>query len=196
MLERHFFIVEQYALRTFNGQIGESSPPVATQQIAANTLTEITIVTKTSETTATSSSTNILESSSQQAVDAFSDALKTDDSQAGSKDTSGFNVDASFHGEAHATLGGGEANVDLHVKGESQDVRDSFAKAVGKQLEHKKTETMENHKQQVSAETGDHVLVVGKETGFKQTIDNRGNPNALNFSIVQLTQEYIVVWAW
>ncbi len=198
MLERfmpqpQLFIVEQYELRNFHGRMGITQPPVGIQQIAANTLTEITIVTKTSQTISNSSSTNILESSSQQAVDAFSDALKTDDSQEGSQDKYGYSMDASFHGDAHTTLIGGEANADLHVKGESQDVRDSFAKAVGKQLEHKKSETEENHKQQVKSEASNYEVKTETETGYKQVVDNRGNPNALNFGISQLTQEYYVV---
>jgi hypothetical protein len=194
MPEPQLFIVERYALRSFHGEMGRG-PMVEGQriQVPPGGQTEFYLVTRRSETTTTSSSTNILESQSDQAVEKLSDAIRTDESNSGSQDKYDYHMDASFHGEASIGIGSGEADADLHVSGGSQDVRSAFANAVNKQLDRQASQTHDTHKQQVRTEATGTEINQETETGFKQTIDNRGNPNVLNCVIFQLTQEYIIV---
>lgn len=187
------FLTEKYKLFTFHGEIGIGSM-VRTETIDPLTRKEVWIVTKTRTTTSVSASTNILESSSQQVVDNFSDSLRNDSSQSESRDNYDYGMDASFHGEAHATgLTGGEANADLHVKGATHDVRTSFAKAVGNQVSKAKQDSQERHSQQVDVRDASQQIDVQTETGFKQVIDNLKSPQPVNVQVWQLTQEYILV---
>jgi hypothetical protein len=192
MPQPQLFLLEKYALHIFRGETGLGDM-IGSQSVSGKTTTEFYIVTKTSETISKSTSSNILESSSAQAVTAFSDAIKNDESESGSREKYDYGMDASFHGEVDIGLTGGETNADLHVRGSSQNVRNSFSKSAGRQLEHKANETQETHKQQVSIKNESSEINQQTETGFKQVVDNRDNPNPLNFSVFQLTQEYIVV---
>jgi hypothetical protein len=186
------FIREHYALHTFRGEAG-SGAIVGTQSIGPRTKTEFFILRRKSEESTKISSSNILESQSEEAVNSLSEAVREDQSEAGSEEKYDYNLDASFQGEAHATLGGGEAKADLNVKGGSQDVRNSFAKAVGNQLEKKATQTHDIHKEEIHTAGETHVVNEETETGFKQVVDNSDNPKPLNCLIFQLIQEYIIV---
>jgi hypothetical protein len=186
------FIVERYSLRTFHGDMGRGDV-ISNMGLSAGERQEFYIVTKKNESTTETSATNILESSSAQAVTSFSTALSEESSQSGSQEKYDYGMDASFHGEAHATsLWGGEVDASLHVQGGSQDVRSAFAHAVNTQIGAQAAKTKESHKQQVSAEASDHVLNVQTETGFKKIIQNMSDRPA-NYVMFQLTQEYIVV---
>src|SRR5690348_4817468 len=71
-----------------------------------------------------------LESQSDEAANAFSRTISDDQSKSGSKEDYGYDLDASFHGDASMTsLSGGEANAHLSVRGGSQDTRSAFATA-------------------------------------------------------------------
>ena len=103
-------------------------------------------------------------------------------------------MDASFHGEAHATgITGGEVDATLQVQGESHDVRQGFAKAVGTQSQKQATRTHEAHHEQVSPRDVSQGVETSTETGFKQVVDNSDSPDPINFVLFQLTQEYILV---
>jgi hypothetical protein len=188
------YLVEQYSLRTFHGDMGVGDPvDGGNLTVIPHSKKVFTIITKKRDTTIDSSSTNILESGSDQATKGFSDALKTDESQSGSQDQYSYGMDASFHGEAHATsLTGGEVDANLHVAGQSQDVRTGFATAVGKQCQRQATQTHESRKQRATTEESGHVLDEQTETGFSQTIENVGDEVG-NYLLFQITQEYILV---
>ena len=137
---------------------------------------------------------NVLESNSQQVVDNFSNSVRQDDSEQRSRDDYDYGTDASFHGEAEATgLTGGEVDAKLHVQGQTHDVRSSFAKAVGNQVDKAKQESQDRHTQQVrTEETSDHINQ-STEIGYRQVVDNSASAQPLNFILFQLTQEYILV---
>lgn len=188
------FLVEDYTLHTFRGQIGRG-PIIDTRSVDGRTSTEFYIVTQTNETISQRTSSNILESSSKQAVQEFSEAVRTDESNAGSEEKYGYSMDASFHGEAQWSGVSASADADLHVRGGSQDVRNSFANAVGTQVAQKAGETRETHRQQVSTQDKDYKIDVQKETGYRQVVNNSDSPVPLNFAVSQLTQEYVVILA-
>jgi hypothetical protein len=186
------FLVEQYNLRIFHGEMG-AGETIKTISIGPNSKTETYIITKQEEITRISSTSNVLESESDQAADAFSQALADDQTKSGSKEDYGYNVDASFHGDASMTsLGGGEANANLSVRGGTQDTRKAFAASVSKQIGHQANQTHETHRQQVRTEDTDHQINNQTESGFKQVIEN-GTPQPINVALYQLTQEYIAV---
>ncbi|KLL12498.1 hypothetical protein FrCorBMG51_04295 [Protofrankia coriariae] len=188
------FLREKYTLSTFHGEMGRAGVVGVPTQVGGHTRTEFYVVTKKTQATNESMSTNILESSSQQVVNNFSDSLRTDTSSSESHDNYDYGMDASFHGEAQATgLTGGEVNADLHVKGATHDVRTSFARAVGDQVNKARQDSHERHSQQVSTQDSSYQVNVETETGFKQVVDNTQNPDAINFVLYQLTQEYILV---
>lgn len=188
------FIVEQYALHTFRGEMGRGSMIEGSDiHLSPGAKTEFFIVTKKRETSTESSSTNILESQSQQTADRFSEAVRKDKSDSGSEEKYGYELGASFHGEAGLTLTGGEASADLNVKGASQDVRTAFANTVNKQLEKQAAETRDIHKQRVIKAEAEHVINQETETGFRQTIENTSQSATLNCFLLEVTQEYIIV---
>jgi Hemopexin len=188
------FLTEQYSLTTFQGEIGNGGMVGVPIKVPGRATTEFYVVTKNSQTIDESSSTNILESSSQKVANNFSDSIRTDESGSESHDNYDYGMNASFHGEAHATgITGGEVNADLHVKGATQDVRRSFANAVGTQLDKLEATTHEEHAQQVSVKDASSHVDTHTETGFKQVIDNSDNPEPLDFVLFQLTQEYVLV---
>lgn len=187
------FLTEKYKLFTFHGQIGNGGI-VGTETIEGLTKTDVWVVTKKRKASSESTSANILESSSQQVVDNFSDSLRADSAGSESHDNYDYGVDASFHGEAQATgLTGGEVNADLHVKGATHDVRTSFAKAVGNQVSKAKQDSRQLHSQQVSMQDSSQQIDEETETGFRQVVDNTKNAQPVTFVVYQLTQEYILV---
>jgi hypothetical protein len=188
------FLVEDYTLHTFRGQVGRGAI-IDTRSVDGNTSTEFYIVTQTNETIDQRTSSNILESSSSQAVHEFSEAVRTDQSNAGNEEKYDYGMDASFHGEAAWSPGGASVDADAHVRGGSHDVRTSFANAVGSEIADKEGETRETHRQQVSTQDKDYKIDVKKETGYRQVVNNSGNPVPLNFAVSQLTQEYVVILA-
>jgi hypothetical protein len=103
------FLTEKYALSTFHGEMGKGDVVGVPTQVGGRTRTEFYVVTKKLQAINESTSTNILESSSQQVVNNFSDSARTDTSGSESHDNYDYGMDASFHGEAQATgLTGGE----------------------------------------------------------------------------------------
>jgi hypothetical protein len=186
------FLDEQYRLSTFHGQIGNGGQ-VGGQSIPGRTKQTIWVITRRQESVSTASSSNVLESSSQTVADNFSDSLRRDQSDAKAREDYDYGTDASFHGEAQATsLTGGEVDAKLHVQGQTHDARSSFASAVGSQVERATQDSRERHSQQVRTEQTDQHIEQSKEVGFQQTVDNPGD-RPLNFAVVQLTQEYILV---
>lgn len=194
MAKPQLFLVEDYTLHTFRGQVGRGDI-IDTRSIDGRTKTEFYIVTQTSETIERKTSSNILESSSEQATEEFSDAVRNNQSDSGSQEKYDYGMDASFHGEAQWSGISASADADLHVRGGSQDVRSSFANAVGTELSHKAGETRETHRQQVSTQDENYKIDVKKETGYRQVIDNSGSDIPLNFAVCQLTQEYLTILA-
>jgi hypothetical protein len=187
------FLTEKYKLFTFHGEIGNGGM-VGTETIEGLTKKEVWVVTKRRQASSDSTSTNILESSSQQVVDNFSDTLRVDSTGSESHDDYDYGMDASFHGDAEATgLTGGEVNADLHVKGATHDVRTSFAKAVGNQVSKAKQDSQQLHSQQVSMQDISHQIDEQTETGFRQVVDNTLHAQPVTFAVYQLTQEYILV---
>ncbi|WP_461087511.1 hemopexin repeat-containing protein [Streptomyces deserti] len=194
MQRPQLFLVEEYKLHTFLGKVGAGELIAgAGQSTGGRTKTTFYIVTKTNETIEQKISSNILESSSTQAVKEFSDALRSDESQSGSEEQYAYSMDASFRGRAKVTVGGGKADADLNVRGSSQDVRSSFASAVGTQLQRHASDTKETHRQRVSVQSAEYKLDMSKETGYVIQVDNSDGTVPLNYQAQQLTQEYIVV---
>jgi hypothetical protein len=188
------FLVEQYEMHAFRGEIGSGGlVPGQQPKVAPRSTTSFFILTKRSETITEREQTNVLESQSEGAVARFSDAVREDKSEAGSKETFDYKLDASFEGEAHMTMGGGEASGDLHAKTNSQDVRNSFGRALANETNRQRDETREIHREQVSVAGKEHQVNEQVETGFFQSIDNSNNPEPLNIELHQLTQEYILV---
>jgi hypothetical protein len=188
------FLVEQYAMHTFRGELGSGGlVPGPQPKVAPRSTTSFFILTKRSETITQHEQTNVLESQSEQAVERFSDAVREDKSEAGSKEAFDYQLDASFEGEVHTTLGGGAASADLQAKTRSQDVRDSFGRALANETNRQRDETHEIHREQVSVAGQEHQINEQVETGFSQTIDNSQNPEPMNIELFQLTQEYILV---
>ncbi|WIM97888.1 hemopexin repeat-containing protein [Actinoplanes oblitus] len=187
------FLDERYKLFTFHGQLGNGGM-VDNKKIEARSRTEVWIITRRQEQVDTKTSSNVLESNSQQVVDNFADQVRRDDAEQRSRDDYDYGTDASFHGEAEATgLTGGEVDADLHVRGQTHDVRSSFAKAVGRQIDRAKQESQERHTQQVRMEESDKSINQQTEIGFRQVVDNASSAESLNFVLFQLTQEYILV---
>lgn len=189
------FIDEQYKLFTFHGEIGNGGQVSGGgKSIQGHTKTEVWVITRRQESIDTTTSSNVLESNSQQVVDNFSNSVRQDDSEQRSRDDYDYGTDASFHGEAEATgLTGGEVDAKLHVQGQTHDVRSSFAKAVGNQVDKAKQESQDRHTQQVrTEETSDHINQ-STEIGYRQVVDNSASAQPLNFILFQLTQEYILV---
>jgi hypothetical protein len=188
------FLTEKYTLTTFHGEIGRGGLIGVPIKVGGHTNSEFYVVTKKVQTVDESTSSNVLESSSQQVVDNFSDSVRTDTSGAESHDNYDYGLNASFHGEAHATgPTGGEVNADLHVKGATQDVRRSFAQAVGSQVNKATQNSHQLHAEQVTTQGSSYQVKEEIETGFKQVVDNTLNPDPINFALYQLTQEYILV---
>jgi hypothetical protein len=186
------FLVEKYELRTFRGDVGPGDQ-IGSVNVAPHGKPTVHIATKRSTTTTSESTTSILESQSQQTADTFSDAIKDDQSRSGSAEKYDYQLDASFHGEAGATLTGGEADAKLNVRGGSQDVRNEFAKSVGRQIGKQATATNETHKNSVREVKDSTTINTETETVFEQMIDNTANSEPINCAILQLVQEYIVV---
>jgi hypothetical protein len=188
------FLTEQYTLTTFHGEIGNGGAIGVPIRVAGRTKTEFFVVTKKRESEDDKTSSNILESSSEQVADNFSDSVRKDESSSENQENYDYGLDASFHGEAHASsLTGGEVDAALQVKGESQDVRRGFAKAIGSQSQKQAARTHEAHREQVSMQDVEHHVDEQTETGFRQVVDNSSNPDPINFVLFQLTQEYILV---
>ncbi|MEU4196978.1 hemopexin repeat-containing protein [Kribbella sp. NPDC026611] len=188
------FLTEEYTLTTFHGEIGNGGVIGTPTQVGGHTKTEFQVVTKKRVSESDATSSNILESSSERVADNFSKAVREDESSSEAQENYDYGMDASFHGEAHATsLFGGEVDATLRVKGESQDVRRGFAKAVGTQSHKEAARTHDEHREQVSVRDASQQIDVSTETGFKQTVDNSDNPDPINFVLFQLTQEYILV---
>ncbi len=188
------FLTEEYTLTTFHGEIGNGGAVGTPVQVGGHTRTEFMVVTKKRVVEDEATSSNILESSSEQVADNFSDSVRRDASSSEDREDYDYGMDASFHGEAHATgITGGEVDATLQVQGESHDVRRSFAKAVGTQSQKQATRTHDSHREQVSMRDASQQIDVSTETGFKQVVDNSDNPDPINFVLFQLTQEYVLV---
>ncbi|HEU4324042.1 MAG TPA: hemopexin repeat-containing protein, partial [Roseiflexaceae bacterium] len=112
------FIAEHYALRTFQGEIGRG-PIVEGSEIKLppGGRTEFYIITKKSETINQRSSSNILESQSQETVDLFSESVRESQDSSGSTEHYDYQLNASFRGEAGMTWTGGETEADFNAKG-------------------------------------------------------------------------------
>jgi hypothetical protein len=186
------FIDERYKLFTFHGEMGNGGQ-VGTRSIAGRSRIEVWVITRREESIDTSTSTNVLESNSQQTVDNFSNSVRRDSSEQKSRDDYDYGTDASFHGEAEATgLTGGEVDAQLHVQGQTHDVRSSFASGVGEQVDKAQQDSQQRHTQQVRIEETDHSVNQSTEMGFRQIVDNLASDRPLNFVMFQLTQEYIL----
>ncbi|BCJ45064.1 hypothetical protein GCM10010168_68640 [Actinoplanes ianthinogenes] len=187
------FLDERYQLFTFHGRLGNGGV-VGTRTIEGRSRTEVWVITRRQEKVDTKTSSNLLESSSQQVVDNFSEQVRHDDSEQQSREDYDYGTDASFHGEAQATgLTGGEVDATLHVQGQTHDVRSSFAKAVGRQVNNARQESQDRHSQQVRTEETNTSIDQQTEQGYRQVVDNLASDRPLNFVLFQLTQEYILV---
>jgi hypothetical protein len=192
------FLREKYALRTFRGEMGAGPLVEGTSpKVPAHGKTTFFIITRRSETISTATSSNILESQSDEAVKRFSRMTSDSRTEFSDKDSYDYDVATSFRGRAAVDLLGfsGTTSADQNTKGRAQSVRDGFTEATGGVVNELTNETRASHKQQVTTADEMHVVDVETETGFIQTIDNSQNPDNLNIELFQLTQEYVVVTA-
>ena len=192
------FLREEYALRTFRGEMGAGPLVEGTSpKVPARGKTTFFILTRRSESISTSTESNILESQSAESVKRFSRMTRRDHTEFQDKDTFDYQLDSSFLGRADIDLilTSGDTHADQNTKTHAQTVRAGFTDAVGEVTNDLTNETDETHRQQVTIADSAHVVDVQTETGFIQTIDNSDNPNNLNIELFQLTQEYIVVTA-
>jgi hypothetical protein len=192
------FLREEYELRTFRGEMGAGPLVEGTSpKVPARGKTTFFILTKRSETISKATETNILESSSDEAVTRMSEMTRRDETKSESHDD--FDLDyqlsSSFRGPAALSLilVNSDTSADTNTKSHATDVRGGYVEAVRRATNHLTNETHQTHKQQVSVADESHVVNVEVETGFIQTIDNSDNPNNLNIEMFQLTQEYIAV---
>lgn len=186
------FLVEQYDLTTFHGEMGNGGVIDVPVRVAPGASSKFKVVTKIRESISVSTSRNILESSHEQVANNFSDSLRTDQSASENRQNYDYSMDASFHGDVSVVPGGGEANADVKVKGATQDLRRSFARAVGSQVRRQATETRELHAEQIRRTDEKHAIDKQTETEFFQEIHNTSD-RAVNVVLFQLTQEYILV---
>ncbi len=192
------FLREQYSLRTFRGELGAGPlVPGASTHVPAHGKTTFFILTRRSETITEATSSNMLESQSSLAVEAFSRRTSKQEVESGEKGGYDYQVDASYRGHAQLTLlpfaGDGSDSADQNTKVHAQDAREGFTRAGSEVVNDLSNETHETHKQQVTIADAGHVVNVEVETGFSQTIDNSASDDNLNIELFQLTQEYVVV---
>jgi hypothetical protein len=186
------FLEEHYTLHRFLGQTGRGEP-LDTIGLSGRAKQESKIVTKINTTRASESQRNILESTSQQAVDEVADKTNADSSSTFNQEDYAYQGKMSARGEANWSGFGGEAEVDVGFQGSTQDVRQGFADSLRNELSNSSSRTMETNKEVTSIQSVKAEIETSTETELVYTFDNSNNPDEVNFAIVQLTQEFIVL---
>jgi hypothetical protein len=186
------FLEEHYTLHRFLGQTGRGEI-LDTIGLAGGAKQESKIVTKINERRKETSVRNILESTSTAAVDDTADATNAQSSSSFDQEDYGYEGKMSARGEASWGPTSGEANIDVAFQGSSQNVREGFASSVGKELSRRSTDTMETNREETSIQSADFEINKTTETELKYTFDNSQSADSVNFAIVQLTQEFIVL---
>ncbi|MBP0596053.1 hypothetical protein J8I87_41895 [Paraburkholderia sp. LEh10] len=118
-LRPQIFLVEQYKLVSFKGDLARDDM-INSFSISPNSEFTYTLITKTATTTSSELTTTVMESQDSTAASQFNNSMKDSADSKYGKDSSNYQLDANFHGEAEVGLGSGSADASLNVKGGSQ----------------------------------------------------------------------------
>jgi len=123
------FLAEDYAIETLVGPVSLGRL-IDNRSIGAGSMIRKILVTETTDTTRSTIQTSLLKSQDDAVTKDFYDRLDTNLQAADSGESYRYQLNAQFHGEAHATsVWGGEVDAQLGVQGQTETVRSSLSQA-------------------------------------------------------------------
>ncbi|SAL05794.1 hypothetical protein AWB78_07704 [Caballeronia calidae] len=190
-LRPQIFLVEQYKLVSFKGDLARDDM-INSFSISPNSEFTYTLITKTSTTTSNELTTTVMESQDSTAANQFNKSMKDSADSKYGQDSSNYQLDANFHGEAQMGFGGGSADASLNVKGGSQDVRQELAKSAESAIDSQISSTNQFRTQKAVSGTQSTQMTNSTETrSEKKTRNDTSNP--VNIGVFQLKEETITL---
>ncbi|WNC91286.1 hypothetical protein RI103_08060 [Paraburkholderia sp. FT54] len=190
-LRPQLFLVEQYKLVSFKGDLARDDM-ISSFSLSPNSEFTYTLITRTSTTSSNELTTTVMESQDTAAATQFNRSMKDSADSKYGKDSSNYQLDANFHGEAQMTLGGGSADAQLNVKGGSQDVREEFANSAQSAIDSQISSTNQYRTQQAVSGTQSNQTTNSTETRTEKKTHN-DTPNPINIGVFQLKEETIAL---
>lgn len=188
-LRPQLFLVEQYKLVSFKGDLARDDM-ISSFSLSPNSEFTYTLITKTSTTSGNELTTTVMESQDTTAATQFNQSMKDSADSKYGKDSTNYQLDANFHGEAQMGLGGGSADAQLNVKGGCQDVRDELAKSAESAVDSQISSTNQYRTQQAVSGTQSNETTSSTEIRTEKKTHN-DTPNPINIGVFQLKEETI-----
>jgi hypothetical protein len=190
-LKPQLFLVEQYKLTSFKGDLARDEL-IGSFSLAPHSEMSYTIISKKTESSSTQITTTVMESQDSTASTQFNRVMKESADSKFGKNSSNYQLDANFHGEASVGLGGGDVDAQLAVKGSTQDVHNELAKSAESAIDSQIASTSQLRSQQTKAGTIDASEVRSDEATTVKTTHN-DTDKVMNFGVFQLKEETITL---
>lgn len=185
------FLVEQYRLTSFKGDLARDEM-IGSFSLSPHSELTYTMIARTSATQSNELTTTVMESQDSAATKNFNEHLKQSADSRFGKNTYNYQMDASFHGEASVNIDGGDADADLHAKGNTEDVREDFAKSAESAVDSQISATSQYRAQRAMSGAASTITTQSSETKFeKKTVNDTSEP--MNIGIFQLKEEIVAL---
>jgi hypothetical protein len=184
-------LTEHYQLTSFRGDLARDDMVGSISVSPQSSVTYKLIVKKrTSQTTQLSST--VMDSQDNESSSHFNQATKESADARFGKNNYNYGFDANFHGEAEVGIGTGSADVNVHARGATNEVREDFAQSTESAVDAQVGQT--NRSRQMRMVAGTAATQVDEETE-SSTEKTTSNPSGfpLNIGVFQVKEEFVAL---
>jgi hypothetical protein len=185
------FIVEEYTLRSFKGDLARDEL-ISSFSVSGHSTLTYNIFSKTATHSTTTLSTTVMESLDSLATSTFNTQLKASADSRFGKNNYDYQMDANFHGEAEWGISDGSVDADVHAKGSTQEVRNELSSSTSSAIDAQIAATNDLRTQRASVDTQVKDTETVTESRMTKEITNPGDV-PINVGVYQVKEEVVTL---